>query len=82
MHPSVCGHLGHVNLLFLVNRAAVHIFICVFSHHSLASKRYHGQQNLQGKTFNMGLVYSFRALVHYHHSGGCGSRQVGLVLEK
>ena len=30
----------------------------------------------------MGLVYSFRGLVHYHHDGKHGGLQANIVLEK
>ena len=30
----------------------------------------------------MGLAYSFRGLVHYHHGGKHGSIQADMVLEK
>ena len=44
-------------------------------------KRHHDQGNLQKKTFNLGLAYSFRCLVDDHHDREYGSRQVGMVLE-
>jgi hypothetical protein len=30
----------------------------------------------------MGLAYKFRALVHHHDGGKCGSMQADMVLEK
>jgi hypothetical protein len=34
------------------------------------------------ETIYLELVYSFRGLVHYHHSGKNGSVQADLVLEE
>lgn len=40
--------------------------------------RHHDQGNIDKKTFNWGLAYSFRGLVHDH----LGNRQEGMVLEQ
>ena len=34
------------------------------------------------KNISLGLVYSFRGLVHYHHGEKHGSMQADMVLEK
>ena len=34
------------------------------------------------KALNLGLAYSFRGLVHYHHNRKHGAVQVDMVLEK
>jgi hypothetical protein len=33
-------------------------------------------------SISLGIVYSFRGSVHYHHSGKHGSSQLDMVLEK
>ena len=40
-----------------------------------------GYDSKKGKHF-IGLTYSFRGLVHYHHSRKCGSLQANMVLEE
>ena len=37
---------------------------------------------LTKENIELGLAYSFRGLVHYHHGGKHGSIQAGLVLEE
>jgi hypothetical protein len=42
--------------------------------------RYHVQGNAYKAQLQLGLAYSFRGLVYYHHDGKHGSVQVDLVL--
>jgi len=42
----------------------------------------HNQSNSYKETIKLGLAYSFRDLVHHHHSGKLGSVQADLVLKE
>ena len=45
-------------------------------------KRFHDQGNLTKDNISLGLAYSLRGLVHYHHGGKHGGVQADMVLEK
>jgi hypothetical protein len=54
---------------------------CCLNHCSIAMNRHYDKGNSDKQrqliVFNWALAYSFRGLVHCHHSGEHGSMQVG-----
>jgi hypothetical protein len=48
----------------------------------ISVKRYHDHNNFYKENIYLGLAYSFRGLVHYHHGRKHGTVQADMVLEK
>jgi hypothetical protein len=48
----------------------------------MAVKRQHNQGHSYQGNISLGLVYTFRGSVHYHHGRKYGSTQAGMVLEE
>ena len=58
--------------------------ICILVRVLIEVKRYHDQvkSTLTKASISLGLVYSFRCLIHYHHSRKYGTVKADMVLEK
>ena len=49
---------------------------------SIAVKRYYDHSNSYKGKYLIGVAYSFRGVVHYHHGGRHGGVQAHMMLEK
>jgi hypothetical protein len=71
--------LANRTLMYLLSKHNSFVLIGI----SIAVKRHRGHSNSFIKErISLGLAYSFRGLVHYHHGRKHGSMQVDMVLEK